>query len=206
MSNDWRDGFLFLGNHLALDFLNTKPEIDGRRVEMLPDAAALARWLAAAGLLDKKQARRLGRRWSAPEFATSLNEIHRLRERLRKVVLEYEAGRALPAGFVNNINRLLDEYPYVDQVVRGDSGFGRRRRFAPERPEHAFAPLADAIADLLTGVNQLRVRKCPHCLLHFYDISKKGTRRWCSMSMCGNRSKVAAFAGRKRAEAKKQKG
>ena len=29
MSDDWRDGFLFVGNHLLLDFINTRPIMDG---------------------------------------------------------------------------------------------------------------------------------------------------------------------------------
>jgi predicted RNA-binding Zn ribbon-like protein len=35
-------------------------------------------------------------------------------------------------------------------------------------------------------------------VLHFQDTSKKGTRRWCSMRLCGNRHKVAAYADRQR--------
>jgi predicted RNA-binding Zn ribbon-like protein len=30
----------------------------------------------------------------------------------------------------------------------------------------------------------------------FYDDSKTQRRRWCSMALCGNRSKVAAFTRR----------
>lgn len=36
MSSDWRNGFLFVGNHRALDFLNTRPVMDGQPVELLP--------------------------------------------------------------------------------------------------------------------------------------------------------------------------
>jgi len=39
MSKDWRDGFLFVGNQLSLDFLNTRPVIDGKPVELLPDSS-----------------------------------------------------------------------------------------------------------------------------------------------------------------------
>ncbi|MEV4340137.1 CGNR zinc finger domain-containing protein [Streptomyces sp. NPDC049590] len=37
-----------------------------------------------------------------------------------------------------------------------------------------------------------RIRACagPDFVLHFYDVSKNGTRRWCSMSGCGNRAKA----------------
>jgi predicted RNA-binding Zn ribbon-like protein len=200
MSNDWRDGFLFVGNHLALDFLNTRPVIDGQPREMLPDCGALARWLAAAGLITKPQSARLKRRWSGSDFTATLEELWKLRESFRKVVFQMEAGHSLSAGFVKDLNRLLLQYPYLGQVV-GEFGLERRKPFAPELPEHVFAPLADAIADLLTNATRSRIRKCRNCVLHFYDTSKKGTRLWCSMSLCGNRSKVAAYAERKRAAA-----
>jgi predicted RNA-binding Zn ribbon-like protein len=53
-------------------------------------------------------------------------------------------------------------------------------------------------AILFSAIDRSRVRKCDQCVLHFYDISKKGTRRWCSMQLCGNRLKVAAYAARRR--------
>jgi hypothetical protein len=49
MSNDWRHGFLFVGNHLLLDFINTRPVMTDEPVEMLPDGRALARWLGGVG-------------------------------------------------------------------------------------------------------------------------------------------------------------
>jgi hypothetical protein len=45
--SDWKDGFLFLGNHLALDFLNTSPVQNGEGVELLTDFDALLRWFQA---------------------------------------------------------------------------------------------------------------------------------------------------------------
>ncbi len=54
------------------------------------------------------------------------------------------------------------------------------------------------MATLFAHVDRARVRKCGQCVLHFHDTSKKGTRRWCSMRLCGNRVKVAAYAARQR--------
>ena len=107
-----------------------------------------------------------------------------------------EQGEHVSPGVLKNLNGLLVNYPDLEV-------FERRRRFAPETPEHAFAPLADAFADLLTATPISRIRKCNSCVLHFYDRSKRGTRVWCSMNLCGNRAKVAAFADRKRIAAKK---
>ena len=65
MNNDWRDGFLFIGNHLILDFIDTRPVMKDEAVELLPDGSALGRWLGAAGLVNKGDSARLMRRWSA---------------------------------------------------------------------------------------------------------------------------------------------
>ncbi|MBZ5718935.1 MAG: CGNR zinc finger domain-containing protein [Acidobacteriia bacterium] len=70
--------------------------------------------------------------------------------------------------------------------------------FESKQPEDLLAPLARAAAMLFATVDRKRVRKCDQCVLHFHDTSKKGTRRWCSMQLCGNRLKVAAYAARQR--------
>ena len=203
MNDDWRGGFLFVGNHLILDFINSRPIIDGEAVELLPNGGALARWLGAAGLVNKSESARLMRRWSAPEFAAGVQVLREFRERAREAVLKIEQGDHVSPGVLKNLNGLLVNYPELEQVAEVEAGFERRRRFEPEIPEHAFAPLADAFADLLTAVPVSRVRKCYSCVLHFYDTSKKGTRVWCSMNLCGNRAKVAAYADRQRVEAEK---
>jgi predicted RNA-binding Zn ribbon-like protein len=73
--------------------------------------------------------------------------------------------------------------------------------FEPHQPKDLFAPLAHSAAMLFANVDRNRVRKCDQCVLHFHDTSKKGTRRWCSMQLCGNRLKVAAYAARQRLNA-----
>lgn len=70
--------------------------------------------------------------------------------------------------------------------------------FEAREPEDLFAPLARSAATLFTSIDWKRVRKFDNCVLHFHDISKKGTRRWCSIHLCGNRFKVAAYATRQR--------
>jgi predicted RNA-binding Zn ribbon-like protein len=201
MNSDWRDGFLFVGNQLSLDFLNTRPVMDGKPVELLPDGAALARWLKAAGLVSAREAKRLGRGWSGhPNFTRMLGELREFRERLRLAVFQMEKGARPSPAFVAEINRLLSAHPYIDHVVQADSGPEREKRFDPHAPLDVLAPVVDNVATLLTMHDKSpRLRKCEGCVLHFYDTSKKGTRCWCSMNLCGNRSKVAAYARRKRA-------
>ena len=70
--------------------------------------------------------------------------------------------------------------------------------FEPRQPEDLLTPLAHSAATLFAHVDRSRVRKCDQCVLYFHDTSKKGRRRWCSMQLCGNRRKVAAYAARQR--------
>jgi predicted RNA-binding Zn ribbon-like protein len=192
MSKDWRDGFLFVGNQLSLDFLNTRPIIDGKPVELLPDSTSLLRWLVATGLL--KRAAQL----VPPKADPGLPKLREFRETWRQVVLQLEAGRLPAPSFIDRLNLLLLQHPFVDQIVKTKPGLKRARHFDLRCAEDAFAPLLDDMVSLLTTADRSRIRKCASCVLHFKDTSKKGTRRWCSMQLCGNRLKVAAYAARRR--------
>jgi predicted RNA-binding Zn ribbon-like protein len=198
-TNGWRDGFLFLGNHPVLDFLNTRPALSGEPVELLPDFKAVLRWLRAAGLLTVSQMEELLHHWEGLADAhRTAEEVRQFREKLRKQVIAWESGKAIQAEIITELNRLMAAYPMRSRLS------GDRRRPATElwfearRPQELFAPLAYSAAMLFANVDRERVRKCASCVGHFYDTSKKGTRRWCSMQLCGNRSKVAAYAARRR--------
>ncbi|MFE6610803.1 CGNR zinc finger domain-containing protein [Amycolatopsis sp. NPDC057786] len=55
----------------------------------------------------------------------------------------------------------------------------------------------DAIG-LVAGERSGRVRECSadDCYLLFFDTSRSGNRRWCSMERCGNRAKIRAYRAR----------
>jgi len=202
--SDWREGFLFLGNHLALDFLNTRPVQSGESMELLPDFSAFLRWLRAAGLISSGEVKNLWRKWGTSARARrTLEAALELRERLRKQVLAWEGGGTVHHATINQLNRLMAEHPMLTRLKGRGSARSAELWFEPRRPEDLLAPLAHSAAMLFANVDPSRVRKCGHCVLHFYDTSKMGTRRWCSMQLCGNRLKVAAYAARQRLRAHK---
>lgn len=197
--SDWRDGFLFLGNQLILDFLNTRPVIDGKELELLTDPAAVRRWLVAAGLLSRRQSLELEGIWPAKASA-QLQTLREFRENFRRVVSRLEAGVRPADAFLRYMNLLLAEHPFVDQIAHSGEQLTRIRRFEPRRPLDAMAPILESAMGLLVHADYSRIRKCDSCELHFEDTSKKGTRRWCSMQICGNRAKVAAYTQRRRSK------
>jgi len=197
--NESIDGFLFVGNHLALDFLNTRPVLAGGPTELLPDVEALVRWLVASGLLTRGNGRTLARKWrDSPQAAAFLRDLIKFRERLRVIVVRREAGLSVSEAFIGELNSLLKQHPSVIALQRQGRNLGLEAAFEPEKPNDLWAPITNAVADLLSDVPPGRVRKCEACIVHFLDTSKKGSRRWCSMNICGNKIKVAAYQQRKR--------
>ncbi len=195
----WRDGFLFLGNQLALDFLNTRPVLDGHLTELLPDFGALLRWFRAADLLTPSRRAELERRWRETAGARrTLAAVREFREYLRKAVLAWEQGGAVSRSMAGILNGLMAAHPMRTRLNASGKKSSTERWFELRQPDDLFAPLAHSAALLLATVDPKRVRKCELCVLHFQDTSKKGTRRWCSMQLCGNRRKVAAYAARQR--------
>jgi|SRR5215831_754933 len=201
--SEWRDGFLFLGNDLALDFLNTRPVQNGEDVELLPDFDALLRWFQAADLLTSGEAASLRQQWGASARSQrAVEAMRRLRETLRKELLSWENGGTVHQTTIDELNRLMAEHPMLTRLKTIRNTSSMEPWFDPRRPEDFFAPLVHSAATLFASADRNRVRKCGECVLHFYDTSKKGTRRWCSMQLCGNRFKVAAYAARRRTRVK----
>lgn len=56
------------------------------------------------------------------------------------------------------------------------------------------------MARLMVEEDFTQVKACegPACTLMFADHTRGHARRWCSMSVCGNRAKVAAHRRRKK--------
>ena len=60
--------------------------------------------------------------------------------------------------------------------------------------------LVESAVELLTSERIARVKSCPSCGWFFLDVTKNGSRRWCSMDMCGSSAKSRAYYWRNRAK------
>jgi predicted RNA-binding Zn ribbon-like protein len=198
--DEWIDGFLFVANRPILDFLNTKPTLADGPVELLADAHALERWLIASGMVTASKTKSRLRSWrAAPQAAAFLKELIAFRERLRNAVVQIENGSLPSDSFLAEVNSRLLQYPRRTSVHKRDGKIVMEPFFEPLRPSDFWAPIIGDAADLVSETESSRLRKCELCVLHFFDTSKKGSRRWCSMKICGNKLKVAAYQKRRRA-------
>lgn len=197
--NEWIDGFLFVANRPILDFLNTRPVLADGPTELLTDAHALERWLIASGVVTSSRMKSLLRSWRhSPDAAAFLKELIAFREKFRSAVIRIESGSMPSDSFLAEVNSLLLQYPRHTSISRQNGKIRRKTLFEPRKPSDFWAPIIEATADFLSKAEPSRLRKCESCVVHFFDTSKKGSRRWCSMNICGNKLKVAAYQRRKR--------
>ena len=188
--------FALIGNHRVLDFVNTEALQRGQRIDLLADLSDLVAWLGAARLLERAEADGALRRWrGTASGARALLEARKLRAQFREMLEQIIGGRSIPAAALEAINTLLARPIGHSEVVRAPDGFRRRFRFELRAPVDLLVPVAETASDFLCHADLSLVRKCgnPPCLRYFYDLSKNHARRWCSMSVCGNRMKVAAY-------------
>ena len=134
--SDWKDGFLFVGNQLALDFVNTRPVQNGEPMELLPDFPALLRWFQAASLLTSREAANLQQQWGQSIRARNVLEAMRaLRERLRKAILSWEGGGAVHHSTVDELNRLMAEHPMRTRLKEKGHAPSMELWFEARQPE-----------------------------------------------------------------------
>jgi len=156
---------------LALDLVNTQWTDGGVSHDLLATLQGTARWLNERGFegTEATEEVRLAL-WDAREA---------LRDALEHPDREPQA-----------LNAVLRKGRMLAQVkVEGPA-------YTPEVPDawRVAWLAAQSYLELLRGAPE-RIRRCahPNCILYFYDTSKNGTRRWCSMKTCGNRAKAQRF-------------
>ncbi|HEV2111615.1 MAG TPA: ABATE domain-containing protein [Gammaproteobacteria bacterium] len=178
-----RDGFRFRGGSNAIDLPATlRARLSPAPQELLATPADLARWLVSAGMAP-----------SVPEVTSGdLLTARALREAI--YILAGRKGGARTKQARQTLNEIAGGSPAVPQL-RSDGTAALTGSAAA-----LLVTLAREAVQLLGGDAAGLIRQCqsPTCALYFIDTSRKGDRRWCSMSACGNKAKAAGFRRRKR--------
>jgi predicted RNA-binding Zn ribbon-like protein len=198
-----------VGNHRCLDFVNTEIIEQGRRVELLHDFADLVDWLEQARVLGAAQAKQILRRWGrTPKAVEAVSQALGFRRVLREMTEGVVRGQRPSVAALDRINAVLRHHVVHVALVRTRHGFERVASFQPTEPIHLLGPVAESASDLLCHGDLALILKCenPRCILYFYDTTKNHARRWCSMTVCGNRMKVAAHYRRQRRTTRQEAG
>jgi predicted RNA-binding Zn ribbon-like protein len=171
---------------LVQGFVNSHFDLEGERgADLIATPGGLGEWLKARGL-----------RPGVPDAADVARAID-VREGLRALLAEHNGAPADPAAGARL--RAAAQGSAVGHEIARDGTTG----------PVAIAPgIAGAIGLLLAVVHEAqtagtwrRLKACPgaHCGWAFYDTSRNGASRWCSMQVCGGREKARSY--RRRASA-----
>jgi len=191
-----RPEFIFIGEHPAIDFANTRVVDHGDPMELLRSWADVVGWLFQAKLVTTESVE-----LSATAGSRALESVIELRQAWEKVLAELVSGGKVSDAFLERLNGFLALDTFHEIVHRdGKKGFRIVRSPSHLQGEKLVLNLiAHQIAAFLAEANLSYVHRCANttsCVLYFYDTTKNHRRQWCSVATCGNRHKVAQFRKR----------
>ncbi len=167
-----------------LDLVNTK-DIESE-IEELREPGTLRDWLVERRLIDPAT------EVTAEDLAFTIE----LREALR-AMLRVNDGHPVDAAALQVVNRVTGSLPLqLHFSTDGEPGLGP-----------GTGGVRGALAGMLGAVplaeadgtwSRLKVCSADTCQWAFYDKSKNRSGRWCSMRVCGNRTKTRAYRARQR--------
>jgi predicted RNA-binding Zn ribbon-like protein len=161
-------------------FVNTVELEDGD--DELADAAALTGWLEAHGL------------GGGAAGAADLRSARRLRESIRGLLLENNGMNVCKESAVT-LSRAAER---ARLAVRFDPAGSVRLEPGAAGVDGALGRLVAIVAAAMADGTWSRLKACPadRCGWAFYDHARNRSRRWCSMAVCGNRTKARSYRRR----------
>jgi predicted RNA-binding Zn ribbon-like protein len=182
--------FLFVADDPCLDFLNTQMILKGEPIDTLETFEDLVEWVRESPIevnvdLNSKKLNREGEQ--------ALNEAKQFRKVLRDTVINLIHQKRVPDSTLEAINhymRLRDSHPVL---LRQKNRFLKKSDDKIQSPNDLLAVIAETAANLFSTADFSLIHKCENekCILFFYDTTRNHARRWCSMTVCGNRQKAA---------------
>ena len=197
-----RQPAIFIADSLGLDFLNSIATPVDTPIEWLDGGDGLLKWLAQAKLVPADALDDLKARAVPGELDKVASEARALREWFRGFVHKHMGRRLTPKALqeLTPLNELLERDEAFRQVSRQRDRdrleLRTMRRWGS--PKALLLPIGEALAKFVCEEDFTNIKACEghRCTLVFADHSRRRARRWCSMTICGNRAKQAAHRNR----------
>ncbi|WP_184542814.1 CGNR zinc finger domain-containing protein [Streptosporangium becharense] len=201
---------------LVIDFVNTYDVESG--TDTIPTPAALVAWLGGRGLIGPGETAGEGDLTTAVALRESLRSALRhnhdnrgpgIRDQGDPAAGDRDPDDAGPGG--NGAHGGHAAPPEVPEAARVFAALPLRVALTPGGP--VLEPVEDGVRGGLAGIVAAvvstradgvwpRLKVCTEstCQWAFVDSSKNRSRSWCSMRVCGNRTKTRAYRARRQAE------
>ena len=199
LSGSGEETFLFLGDVLALDLVNTEVVVRGKPRDLLATPEDVGQWWQAAqrSYPDRDVVQASG---VARFDRAALLALKELRTALRGIFGALADGTTPASADIDVLNSVLRTGSHALMLTASGAVQPVYQAQSGADPMH-FAIALSALRLVHDGERQ-RLHRCSNarCVLLFYDTTKSATRRWCSLG-CMDRARSA-----KRYRAAKQGG
>ncbi len=198
---DQRPAPFLIADSLALDFINTIAKPKAVQFEWLNAGNDLLNWMVAADLATEAEITALRHPSLSKQLSQAAETIRAFREEFRAFVHQASESGTVPADhpMIARLNTLLSQGAQTLHLSpTPEGGFSVESKHSLQTVDDLLPRIAAACAELIAEADFAHVRNCegPECSLYFRDVSKNRKRRWCSMEVCGNRAKAAAYRAR----------
>lgn len=168
---------------MALALVNTDLQPRGERVDLLPNASVLARWLRERGSTGGRPVR-VGDQ--------DVERMRELRTAIRRAFIARVAGTRPPRDALATINAAAALVACAPWLRWSGGGLVAETRWAQgaRLADVAFATIALNAVSVLVGERGDRLRLCEAHGCNRMFIADHRRRRWCSRT-CGDRVRVA---------------
>lgn len=202
--------FHLTGGRLCLDLANTVSWRRGDQpIERLRTYDNLVVWARQSRLVTDAQAVTLVRESGrSPNAAlAALRRVRRLREATYAVFSALAAGERPKPRALAIMNTELRAGVRQLELVRAATGFAVGWTGGGLLLRQILWPVARSVVEVLTSDDLRRLRTCPatNCGWVFLDTTRSGTRRWCDMTVCGNRAKARRYQSRRRGQPRRSR-
>jgi predicted RNA-binding Zn ribbon-like protein len=193
----------FSANRLCLDFANL-PFASGDQTERPIFWDEFVDFLAAKKIVSEERSGHIRALVETDPRGAENLLIHaeRLGRAQRLIFRAIVKAHGIHPDWTEPINRILRVTEGHDELQWDGTAWRLGFVAREESLVWLLAAIARSGAELIAEGASHNLKRCanPDCPILFYDDSRTHRRRWCSMALCGNRSKVAAFARRNQSD------
>jgi predicted RNA-binding Zn ribbon-like protein len=191
--------FIFIGQNIALDLVNTEKKVRGKLCDLLATPEAIMQWWHAALQHHIDSAAVLPNSELLALDNSAFSTVRAVRGSIRQLfgaVVDRTTPNAQAIDVLNSVLRLGHHTLMLDEQGTLQTRYATLHGGA----DVLLFTVTRSVVQLLES-NRQRIHRCsnPRCVLFFYDTTKSATRRWCNLE-CMDRARSA-----KRYQASKQR-
>jgi predicted RNA-binding Zn ribbon-like protein len=190
-----------LGGAPCLDFVNTRTWNDREPPhDFFAEYENLLQWGLQQELVTARQAEQLAdtaERKSSESLAI-LEQARTTRAAIYRIFFAIAESREIPPADLDFFNRSWKKALGGLQVQKDRKSFQWNWVNMEGELGSILWPVLHSVAELLVSEKLDRIKDCQGCGWLFLDTTRSGRRRWCDMSVCGNREKARRHYARAR--------